>query len=210
MALSAFRDEYRNNQWTNPGLHPILLTLSIVIVEKEDIGTIGRHHKLMKEHKHYRSDVVFPSDLSDLLPPKEDRWWELLGKLKFNCSSPCHSYNYKLGTAEESRKRQRSSEVTPPSLPVPPLPPAILVHNFSSSHSRGRHAEHMEEDEVDELLEDGMDVDESFAVSNCAFIFLFLLNLLEVPSAPWKVSHQGACGDDFCHFWRTQRRCWGR
>jgi hypothetical protein len=66
------------NGYQNPGLHPILLALSIVLHLNQDPGEISRSHGIVTQHGLYRSDVDFPLGIVDL--PEEDRWWEALGK----------------------------------------------------------------------------------------------------------------------------------
>jgi hypothetical protein len=63
-----------------PPLHPTLAALSIVLHRNEDLGTIDRSHPDRHSHKRYKRDATFPDDISDLLPPHADRWWEKLGK----------------------------------------------------------------------------------------------------------------------------------
>jgi hypothetical protein len=70
----------RKNEGTIPPLHPILVALSIVLDGKEDLGNITRSHPKQNTHSYYDESAIFPEDLSDLLPPKTDRWWEPLGE----------------------------------------------------------------------------------------------------------------------------------
>ena len=61
------------NNGRHPALHPILAALSIVLVQNGDLGSINRSHPDLNEHEFYDERVVFPSDLSDLLPQVADR-----------------------------------------------------------------------------------------------------------------------------------------
>jgi hypothetical protein len=69
-----------NNGGVAPPLHPTLVALSIVLEYKEDLGNITRSHPKRQEHTFYDASAVFPEDISNLLPPSKDRWWEPLGK----------------------------------------------------------------------------------------------------------------------------------
>lgn len=46
----------------------------------EDLSRISRSHPDRRLHGYYNKDASFPDDISDLLPPPADRWWERLGK----------------------------------------------------------------------------------------------------------------------------------
>jgi len=56
------------------------MALSIVLERDEDLARINRLHPDHREHKYYGADAKFPADISDLLLPSADRWWEILGK----------------------------------------------------------------------------------------------------------------------------------
>jgi hypothetical protein len=64
-----------------PPLHPTLAALSMVIRRDEDLGSITRSYPDRVKHRDYDASVVFPFDISGLLPPSKDRWWEHLGRL---------------------------------------------------------------------------------------------------------------------------------
>ncbi|KAH9988505.1 hypothetical protein BJV77DRAFT_737858 [Russula vinacea] len=66
---------------SRPALHPTLVALFIVLSRDEDLGRITRSHPDRKQHKYFRRREVFPEDISNLLPPREGRWWEDLGML---------------------------------------------------------------------------------------------------------------------------------
>lgn len=83
----------RENGGKCPPIHPILIALSIVLVDKEDLSCISRNHPRRSHHSYYDASADFSADISDLLPPSEHRWWEILGKprlLRFPC---CPAYN---------------------------------------------------------------------------------------------------------------------
>ena len=64
-------------------LHPTLVALSIVLLRDGNLGTINQSHLDRHMHKFYNENAKFPADISHLLPPSEDRWWEVLGKQSF-------------------------------------------------------------------------------------------------------------------------------
>lgn len=68
------------NRGILPALHPTLAALYIILDFKGDLSEIGRNLLDLELHKYYQCDAIFPDDISDLLPPCEDRWWEDLGK----------------------------------------------------------------------------------------------------------------------------------
>ena len=70
----------RANNGNSPPMHPILVALSIVIADKEDLSRITRDHPGRLHHKFYDSSADLSADISDLLPSSEDRSWEVLGK----------------------------------------------------------------------------------------------------------------------------------
>lgn len=43
-----------------------------------DLAEIGRNHPNLREHIYYKPAVRFDDDISSLLPPSGDRWWEVL------------------------------------------------------------------------------------------------------------------------------------
>ena len=60
-------------------LHPTLIALQNVLAKNEDLSSINRSHPCLVKHKYYDKNGNFPDDLSGMLPPMEDRWWEQLG-----------------------------------------------------------------------------------------------------------------------------------
>ncbi|KAN0121379.1 hypothetical protein V8E52_003275 [Russula decolorans] len=77
-AIHEVRRIFRENGGACPPLHPILIALSIVLDRDEDLGRITRFHPGRWEHEFYDDSAEFPADLSDLLPPSADCWWEPL------------------------------------------------------------------------------------------------------------------------------------
>jgi hypothetical protein len=73
------REERRQNGGVQQPLHPTIAALSIVLDLDEDLGTISRTHPYLDQHTHFQQNAVFPADISGLLPPPADRWWEILG-----------------------------------------------------------------------------------------------------------------------------------
>jgi hypothetical protein len=67
------------NGGESPALHPSLAALYIVLKSKDDFSEIGRNHPNLKKHKFYQPHVAFAKNITHLLPPSGDRWWELLG-----------------------------------------------------------------------------------------------------------------------------------
>ncbi len=70
----------------NKGAHivlpPSLAVLYIVLDQKEDLGSIKkRSHPDLMKHEFYNLDIDLSDDLSDLLLPRADHWWDDLGKL---------------------------------------------------------------------------------------------------------------------------------
>jgi hypothetical protein len=61
-------------------LHPTLVALSIVLDRDEDLSRINGSHPDRQQHEFYDASADFPPDISDLLPPSAERWWERLGK----------------------------------------------------------------------------------------------------------------------------------
>ena len=57
-----------------------MVALTIVLNRDEDLGRISRSHSDREQHAFYNAKAEFPLDISDLLPPSADRWWERLGK----------------------------------------------------------------------------------------------------------------------------------
>lgn len=73
------REERSQNGGEPLPVHPTIAVLSIVLDLNEDLGKISRTHRFLHRHTHFNPDAVFPADISDLLPPPADRWWEILG-----------------------------------------------------------------------------------------------------------------------------------
>jgi hypothetical protein len=57
-----------------------MAALYIVLESDGDFSEISRNNPSIRQHKYYKVGVEFPSDISDLLPPREGRWWEHLGE----------------------------------------------------------------------------------------------------------------------------------
>jgi hypothetical protein len=70
----------RGSNGVPPALHPTLAALFIVMDSAADLSEIGRDHPRIEEHLYYTPGSQFPGDISGLLPPSGDRWWEPLGE----------------------------------------------------------------------------------------------------------------------------------
>lgn len=81
------------NEGARVVLHPTLAALYIVLDRNENLGNINRSHPDLIQHELYDPDVEFPHDLSDLLPPTADRWWDHLGKLELLRFPHISTYN---------------------------------------------------------------------------------------------------------------------
>jgi hypothetical protein len=75
-------------------LHPILGALTIVIRKNEDFGNITASHPGLKNHKYYNPNAEFPADISNMLPPMADRWWESLGMRQLLKFQRCPAYSF--------------------------------------------------------------------------------------------------------------------
>ena len=75
-----YQHTLRKNGGVRIPVHPTLVALSIVVELDEDLGNINRSHPERFRHSLYNASAEFPLDISDLLPPSADRWWEGLGK----------------------------------------------------------------------------------------------------------------------------------
>ena len=80
--MHVFRLTKKVNGGIAPALHPTLAALYIISDLKGNLSEIGRNHPDLRQHKYYKRNTKFPSDISDLLPPREARWWEDLGELR--------------------------------------------------------------------------------------------------------------------------------
>ena len=74
----AFNRMKAENGGNAPKLHPILAALSIVLSWDENLSKITASHPRLRKHIHYDPSVVFPSEISDLLPKQEKRWWDVI------------------------------------------------------------------------------------------------------------------------------------
>ena len=80
--MHAFCLVKKANGGTAPALHPTLAALYIILDLKGKLSEISRNHPNLRQHKYYKRNIKFPSDISDLLPPHEACWWEDLGELR--------------------------------------------------------------------------------------------------------------------------------
>ncbi|KAN0128688.1 hypothetical protein V8E53_013507 [Lactarius tabidus] len=66
------------NEGPVPVLHPTLAVLLIVSARHANLAKICRNFPDVGKHENYNPRTKFPEDISDLLPPLEDHWWEAL------------------------------------------------------------------------------------------------------------------------------------
>jgi hypothetical protein len=69
----------KDNGGVTPPFHPTLAALSIVLTKGTDFSEIRRDHPKVSKHSYY-TPHEFPDDISNLLPPSAEHWWESLGK----------------------------------------------------------------------------------------------------------------------------------
>lgn len=92
-----------------PSLHPTLVALTMVLRRDEDLGRINRSHPDRAMHRDYNRSVGFPPDISHLLPPSEDRWWEHLGELQLLRFPHTPAYNPKSRRFSQSARLSKLS-----------------------------------------------------------------------------------------------------
>jgi hypothetical protein len=98
-------------------LHPILVALQIVLDQNEDLGSITRSHPDLKVHSFYDETAKFPADISHMLPPIADRWWEQLGMYQLLIFSRCPAYYFFNEKAKDARREHAAQN--PPDAPRP-------------------------------------------------------------------------------------------
>lgn len=119
-------------------LHPTLVALTIVFARKEDLGRISRTHPDLEQHEFYNADAVFPEDLSNLLPPSAERWWEKLGKQPSLRFTYFPTYTFSTNSRRNSKKARFRNHVNPSSSPDLSFSPSFgssVSSSFSSSVS---------------------------------------------------------------------------
>ena len=83
-----FRQIQNEDEGIVPVLHPTLAALFIVLKNSANLSQIRRSHPNLHLHKHYNPEAMSPKDISNLLLPTGNRWWESLGKLCSHFSDP--------------------------------------------------------------------------------------------------------------------------
>ena len=104
-------------------LHPILVGLQIVLDQKEDLGNITKSHPNRALHMFYDEKAEFDLDISYMLPPITDRWWEQLGMyqlLIFLCCPAYYSTCNFFNENAENAYREHAAQ-NPPNEPCPPI-----------------------------------------------------------------------------------------
>ncbi|KAN0111964.1 hypothetical protein V8E52_007982 [Russula decolorans] len=114
-ATYEYRRVWNENRGYFTALPPTLVALSIVLEQDEDLGRINRSHPDREEHNYFNPNTVFAADISDLLPPSADRWWESLAEAA-----------HRAHTAEAGRTAH-AAETSPPA-PAP----VLLQHKVKS------------------------------------------------------------------------------
>lgn len=124
-----------------PALHPTLAALFIVLAAgaSADLSEIGRTYRDVRKHSNYSAWAKFPDDISNLLPPPGERWWETLGKSSSTFSSSFSQYS----TVAEARRGQEAPD------PPRPLPKVRLILPPNPEAPKD-----VEMEEVDELEDD--------------------------------------------------------
>jgi hypothetical protein len=87
----------------------------MVMRRDEDLGNITRSYSDRVKHRDYDASASFPSDISHLLPPSQDRWWEHLGRLQLLRFSYSPTYNMKVMAS----RREQAAQQPPPPTPAP-------------------------------------------------------------------------------------------
>jgi hypothetical protein len=165
---------------TPPHLHPLIVALTIVLDDDDDLSLISASFSGLERHKYYNPQVVFP----DLAPyaAKDDCWWEDLGTL----THFLHPFGFhNASPAAQSRPGKTPQE--------PVAPEGLTTHKVSAAPknpSTNRQVLRIlpprppQKPAGDEDVEMGEEP-EPVKVSICLFIFsLPFLTVLEDLSAP--------------------------
>ncbi|KAN0138821.1 hypothetical protein V8E53_003209 [Lactarius tabidus] len=64
------------------------MALYIVLDLKGNFSDISRNHLHLEQHKYFKPSTKFPDNISDLLPPCEDCWWEDLAAQSRQAAKP--------------------------------------------------------------------------------------------------------------------------
>jgi hypothetical protein len=154
----------------------------IVLHSDGDFTEISRNNPSIRKHVYYKPGVEFPSQISDLLPPSEDRWWERLGEsaltdLSFS-HNPCAASKYYL--TKEPAAEEPAAEEPPAAEPPAEEPPAEELPTISAPsplkiripfRPRPEQPPTNGDAEEDELEEDELEEEEPVPVSNQLFIY---------------------------------------
>lgn len=92
--MKEFSPYVNKRERDRPPVHPTLLALSIVISLGEDLRRINLLHPRLKSHIYYDPGATFPQDISNMLLPSADRWWERLGEPEFMTFLYCLAYKF--------------------------------------------------------------------------------------------------------------------
>ena len=171
----AFNRMKAENGGNAPKLHQILAALSIMLSRDENLSKIFASHPCLRKHIHYDSSIVFPSEISDLLPKQEKRWWDLIpvnlhqvdsppppipagGSLIPAGDPPLPAGGSPLSAGNPPSPQGESSHASGPRDPVPqeedvPMPPHSPAP-FVEQQTAPMEVEDGEEEEEDELAEE--------------------------------------------------------
>jgi hypothetical protein len=130
-----------------PPLHPTLAALFIILGTSGDFSKIWRTYQGVAKHTYYNPQAKFPEDITHLLPPTGEHWWEDLGK-----SSPAFSSSFSpCSTAAEA---WQGWEVPTASLTVLKVQLILPTQPMESEESRDIEIEEID-DGMDELEDNG-------------------------------------------------------
>jgi hypothetical protein len=104
-----------------------LAALFYVLEKDEDLSAINRNHPKIRKNKFYQPEAYFPDDISILLPPDGDHWWEALGMSLFNFfflfSQFCKAAEARAWEQHAPSPPPRNAPSPPPhNTPPPPQP----------------------------------------------------------------------------------------
>ena len=127
----------------------MLAALFMVLEAGADLSQIGRSYPRLHKHKYYVQGAKFPDDITNLLPPTGECWWETLGKSLGISFSALFS---QFSTAAEACQRVEAR------VEAPSVPSAPKIRFLFARAQQADDVDDMEVDagdeELDELAED--------------------------------------------------------
>jgi hypothetical protein len=146
-----------------------LAVLFIVFYKHGNLAEICRDFPDVRKHMEYNPDAKFSEDITNLLPPHEKHWWEMLGE-----SSPPFSPSFlTCSTVAEAQQRQ---EVPRVSVTLPKVQLILPAQPKESAESPEVVIEEMD-DEVDELEDNNY-----VQVCHTDIVLFFRISLFSQPS----------------------------